>query len=83
MIGEGNQAYVDANIPEAMRIMQEVIRIEPRAVAAWSVLAQCYEDRHEAEKALQLRIIAAHLLHDPEEWERLAEQSRYAVFYLW
>jgi general transcription factor 3C polypeptide 3 (transcription factor C subunit 4) len=56
--------------------MQEVIRIEPRAVAAWSVLAQCYEDMHENQKALQLRIMAAHLRHDADEWDRLARQSR-------
>ncbi|KAH9476509.1 Transcription factor tau subunit sfc4 [Psilocybe cubensis] len=76
LIGEGNQAYVDNNIPEAIRIMQEVIRIEPRAASAWSVLAQCYEDMKEDQKALQLRIMAAHLSHDAEEWDRLARQSR-------
>ena len=76
LIGEGNQAYVDDNLPEAIRIMQEVIRIEPRAVAAWSVLAQCYSDMHQGEKALQLRIMGAHLTHDAEEWDRLARQSR-------
>lgn len=77
LIGEGNQAYVDNNIPETIRIMQEVIRIEPRAGSAWSVLAQCYEDTGELQKALQLRIMAAHLNQDPEEWYRLADQSRY------
>ncbi|KAJ7594254.1 hypothetical protein C8J56DRAFT_926291 [Mycena floridula] len=76
LIGDGNQAYVDANIPETIRLMHEVIRIEPRAVSAWSVLAQCYSDMHQEEKALQLRIMAAHLRHDAEEWERLATQSR-------
>ncbi|KAF8636092.1 hypothetical protein AX17_003797 [Amanita inopinata Kibby_2008] len=76
LIGDGNQAYVDSNLQEAIRIMQEVIRIEPRAVSAWSVLAQCYSDMHQEEKALQLRIMAAHLTHDAEEWDRLARQSR-------
>ena len=57
--------------------MQEVIRIEPRAGSAWSVLAQCYEDMGEMQKALQLRIMAAHLNQDPEEWYRLADESRY------
>lgn len=76
LIGDGNQAYVDNNLPEAIRIMQEVIRIEPRAASAWSVLAQCYEDMKEEQKALQLRIMAAHLRHDAEEWDRLARQSR-------
>jgi general transcription factor 3C polypeptide 3 (transcription factor C subunit 4) len=56
--------------------MQEVIRLEPRASSAWSVLAQCYDDTKQGEKALQLRIMAAHLRHDAEEWERLARQSK-------
>ncbi|RDB18196.1 Transcription factor tau subunit sfc4 [Hypsizygus marmoreus] len=76
LIGDGNQAYVDSNLPEAVRIMQEVIRIEPRAASAWSVLAQCYEDMNQPQKALQLRIMAAHLRHDADEWDRLANQSR-------
>lgn len=59
--------------------MQEVIRIEPRAAQAWSVLAQCYADMNEPQKALQLRIMAAHLVHDAEEWRRLAEQSLYVL----
>jgi len=76
MIGEGNQAFVDANTTEAVRIMQEVIRIEPRATAAWSVLANCYDDMGQRDKSLQIRIMAAHLRHDAEEWDALAQQSR-------
>ena len=56
--------------------MQEVIRIEPRAAAAWSVLAQCHDEMGEPGKALQLRIMAAHLNHDADEWAELARQSR-------
>lgn len=76
LIGEGNQAYIDNNLTEAIRVMQEVIRIEPRAIPAWTVLAQCHEDMNEPQKALQLRIMAAHLRRDSEEWERLARRSR-------
>ncbi|KAF5345552.1 hypothetical protein D9758_012000 [Tetrapyrgos nigripes] len=76
LLGDGNQAFVDNNLPEAIRIMQEVIRIEPRAAQAWSVLAQCYEDLKQPQKALQLRIMAAHLRHDAEEWDKLAMQSK-------
>lgn len=76
LVGEGNQAYVDNDIPATIRIMQEVIRIEPHAASAWSVLAQCYSDLKEPKKELQLRIMAAHLRHDAEEWERLAASSR-------
>lgn len=77
MIGEGNVAFVDNDIPTAIRIMQEVIRIEPRAASAWSVLAQCYADTGEPKRELQLRIMAAHLRHDADEWERLAVSSKY------
>jgi len=76
MVGEGNQAYVDGKRPEAIRIMQEVIRIEPRAVSAWAVLANCQDEQGLRDKALQLRIMAAHLRHDPEQWYELAQQSR-------
>ena len=76
LIGEGNTAYVDGNLQEAIRIMTEVIRIEPRAASAWSVLATCYREMGEQAKALQVAIMGAHLRHDPEEWHELARQSR-------
>ena len=60
---------MDSNLPEPIRIMQEVIHIEPRVESAWSVLAQCYEDIEQGQKALQLRIMAAHLRHDADEWD--------------
>jgi len=78
LIGEGNQAYIDGRIQESVQIMQEVIRIEPRAMSAWSVLANCYHDLGQPQKALQLRVMGAHLHHDAEEWERLAKESRCA-----
>ena len=76
MVGEGNQAYVDGRVQDAIRIMQEVIRIEPKAISAWAVLANCQADMGLHDKALQLRIMAAHLKHDPERWYELAQQSR-------
>ncbi|RDX56401.1 TPR-like protein [Lentinus brumalis] len=76
LIGDGNQAYIDGNVQEAVRVMQEVIRIEPRAPQPWKVLAQCHDDMGESKKGLQLRIMAAHLHHDPDEWAELAEKSR-------
>ena len=76
MVGEGNQAYVDGRVQDAIRIMQEVIRIEPKAISAWAVLANCQADMGLHDKALQLRIMAAHLKHDPEWWYELARQSR-------
>lgn len=56
--------------------MTEVIRIEPRAISAWSVLSTCYRDLNDSMKALQLAIIGAHLRHDADEWYQLAKQSK-------
>lgn len=56
--------------------MTEVIRIEPRASSAWSVLAACYRDLGDHAKALQLRVMAAHLRHDVDEWGVLAKESK-------
>ncbi|TRM61397.1 hypothetical protein BD626DRAFT_434670 [Schizophyllum amplum] len=78
LLGDGNQAYVDADLPLAIRLMSEAIRIEPRAAPAWTVLAQCYADLGQPTPALHLRIMAAHLRRDPDEWARLAVQSREA-----
>ena len=78
LIGDGHQAFIDNDIPETIRVMQEVIRIEPRDASAWTVLARCYDKGNldEPERALQLRIMAAHLNQDPEEWDQLALESR-------
>ncbi|EAU87481.2 RNA polymerase III transcription factor [Coprinopsis cinerea okayama7 len=76
LIGEANQAYIDSNLPLTIDLMTEVIRIEPRASAAWSVLAQCYDDLSDSHTALKLRVMAAHLRNDAEEWERLGRKSR-------
>ncbi|KAJ8082877.1 transcription factor TFIIIC subunit tfc4 [Marasmius tenuissimus] len=76
LLGDGNQAFVDGDSQTAIKTMQEVIRIEPRAAGAWTVLAQCYEEIGQTDKALQLRIMAAHLKFDAEEWNWLARQSK-------
>ncbi|RPD58991.1 TPR-like protein [Lentinus tigrinus ALCF2SS1-7] len=81
LIGDGNQAYIDGDETKAIQVMQEVIRIEPRAPEPWKVLAQCYDSMGERKKGLQLRIMAAHLHHDPDEWAELAERSRELQYY--
>jgi general transcription factor 3C polypeptide 3 (transcription factor C subunit 4) len=56
--------------------MQEVIRIEPRAASAWSILIACYRDLGHIDKVLQLGIMSAHLNGDYAEWFRLGEESK-------
>ena len=76
LLGEANTAYVSQNLPETIRLMQEVIRIEPREASAWTTLALCHTDLGEPEKALKLNIIGAHLLHDVDLWLKLGSDSR-------
>lgn len=76
LIGDANAAYVSQNIPETIRLMEEVIRIEPRESSSWTTLALCYADLGQLEKALKLNIIGAHLLHDVDKWISLGKQSR-------
>ncbi len=47
-------------------------------MSAWSVLANCHHDLGQSQKALQLRVMGAHLHHDADEWERLAKESKCA-----
>jgi len=77
MTGEGNQAYVDGERSDVTCIIQPN-RTEghlrpgcPRKLPRRNGLP---------DKALQLRIMAAHLKHDPEQWYKLAQQSRYDLF---
>ena len=77
LIGEGNTAYVDGNLEEAIRIMLEVIRIEPRALSAWSLLSTCFREMGKHHEALQLAIMGAHLRHDADEWCELGRQSKW------
>ena len=62
-----------------VQLKHEGIRIESRASAAWSVLAQCYGNMNESQKALQLKIMqsimAYRLWHDAEEWDPLADSQ--------
>ncbi|KAF8575754.1 TPR-like protein [Ramaria rubella] len=81
LLGEANTAYVSQNIPETIRLMQEVVRIEPREASAWTTLALCHTDMGEPEKALQLHIVGAHLVHDVDLWLKLGTDSRNLGFF--
>lgn len=76
LIGKGSQAYVDQKIELAINTMQEVIRIEPRASSAWSILIASYRDLGQMDKVLQLGIMSAHLNGDYAQWFKLGEESK-------
>ncbi|GJJ15577.1 hypothetical protein Clacol_009855 [Clathrus columnatus] len=77
LIGDANAAYVSRNIPETIRLMEEVIRIEPRESSSWTTLALCYADLGEPKTSLKLNIIGAHLLHDVDREFGYLQQALY------
>ncbi len=77
LISKGIEAYANSNIEEAIPLLREAIRIEPRAVDAWTTLAECHLDLGQQVECLQLRIIATHLREpDVETWRELGQNSK-------
>lgn len=77
MLGSANLAYVQGRQKEAMDILNEVIRIEPATKAAWYTLSSIQEELGNMDKAIQLRIVVAHLTKSKAEtWKELGAQSR-------
>lgn len=77
MLAQANIAYVEADLPSAIRQLEEVIRIEPTVKSAWYTLGMCFEELGEEEKSIQCRIVGAHLTSNAsEEWKSLARRSR-------
>lgn len=77
LLGQANLAYVSAEREKAIEILQEIIRIEPGIIQPWETLSAIHTELHEAEKALQFRVIAAHLQpKNVENWKDIASVSR-------
>lgn len=77
LLAQANIAYVEANLPGAIKQLEEVIRIEPTVKSAWYTLGMCFEEMGEEEKSIQCRIVGAHLTSNAsDEWKSLARRSR-------
>ncbi|KAL4400990.1 transcription factor TFIIIC complex protein [Malassezia pachydermatis] len=77
LLAQANIAYVEADLPSAIRQLEEVIRIEPTVKSAWYTLGMCFEEMGEEEKSIQCRIVGAHLTSNAaDEWKSLARRSR-------
>ncbi|KAM9836216.1 general transcription factor 3C polypeptide 3 [Aulostomus maculatus] len=76
LMGEANIRYARGEKEDATVMCMEIIRQAPLAYEPFSTLAMIYEDNEDMDKALQFRLIAAHLNpSDCEEWIKLAEMS--------
>ncbi|KAG8719185.1 transcription factor TFIIIC subunit tfc4 [Ceratobasidium sp. 394] len=75
-LGQANDAYASGDRAKAIKIFQDVIAIEPGIPSAWSTLALCHEEAGDKGRALQLRIMAAHLASEADTWVELGLSSR-------
>ncbi|KAG8773624.1 transcription factor TFIIIC subunit tfc4 [Ceratobasidium sp. 428] len=75
-LGQANDAYASGDRATAIKIFQDVIAIEPGIPSAWSTLALCHEEAGDEARALQLRIMAAHLASEADTWVELGLSSR-------
>ncbi|EUC58861.1 TPR-2 domain protein [Rhizoctonia solani AG-3 Rhs1AP] len=75
-LGQAHSAYASGDRDTAIKLLQNVITIEPGVSNAWGTLAFCYEDVGDTSRALKLRIMAAHLEGDADQWVELGLKSR-------
>ncbi|KAG8732634.1 transcription factor TFIIIC subunit tfc4 [Ceratobasidium sp. 423] len=75
-LGQAHDAYASGDRETAIKLLQDVITIEPGVANAWGTLAFCYEDVGDTLRALKLRIMAAHLEGDVDQWVELGLKSR-------
>ncbi|CCO35244.1 General transcription factor 3C polypeptide 3 AltName: Full=Transcription factor IIIC 102 kDa subunit [Rhizoctonia solani AG-1 IB] len=75
-LGQAHSAYASGDRETAIKLLQDVIKIEPGVANAWGTLAFCYEDVGDTSRALKLRIMAAHLEGDADQWVELGLKSR-------
>ncbi|GAA5974117.1 hypothetical protein JCM11641_003446 [Rhodosporidiobolus odoratus] len=79
LLGQGNQAYSEGRLLEAIELLSEVVRIDPIIRVSWYTLATIYEEMEDREKAVQCKIVATHLVggkHSSQDWVELGRESR-------
>ena len=77
LLGEANMCYVSQDFPEAIRLLEEVVRRTPRVSDPYHTLGLIYEEMEDPKRALECYLIAAYLTgKDVETWKRVATMSR-------
>jgi general transcription factor 3C polypeptide 3 (transcription factor C subunit 4) len=78
-LAQANAHFVQQDYNAAIAVLQEIIRIEPNTKSAYHTLSAIHTELGSHEKALQLDIVAAHIV--PREggvWRDLGARSRQA-----
>lgn len=82
LLTQANLAFISGDVSETIAKLNEVIKLEPAVRSAWATLALCFDEQNEPEKAMQSRIMEAHLTHRPIQlWEELANRSKEMAYY--
>lgn len=76
MLGDANQHYIDREYAEAIELYQEIVRQDSKVHSAWVNLGMIQEELGNPDKALLLKMVAAHLRpKDVDTWKSLASAS--------
>uniref|UniRef100_A0A915BUF8 General transcription factor 3C polypeptide 3 n=1 Tax=Parascaris univalens TaxID=6257 RepID=A0A915BUF8_PARUN len=73
LLGQANVIYAKGQTKEALTMLLEVIRQEPRNPDAYRLVADIYKEMNQSHKSLQYGLLAAHLNSrtSAEEWVEL------------
>ncbi|MFH4979478.1 hypothetical protein AB6A40_006187 [Gnathostoma spinigerum] len=75
LIGQANLMYAKGQTQDALKMLLEVIRQDPRNPEAYRQVAEIYNEQNQSLKSLQYGLLSAHLDYrtPADEWGRLGE----------
>ncbi|KAG0056447.1 transcription factor TFIIIC subunit tfc4 [Gryganskiella cystojenkinii] len=81
LLGRANLAYVTKDFNEAVELYQQVIVKDPKIPQAWLNMGEIQEDLGNKDKAIQLKLVAAHLRpKNSKLWKDLGRSSKNLEF---
>ncbi|VDK54450.1 unnamed protein product [Anisakis simplex] len=78
LLGQANVIYARGQTKEALTMLLEVIRQEPRSPDAYRLVADIYKEMNQPHKSLQYGLLAAHLNNrtPADEWVELGDLAQ-------
>ncbi|PUU76293.1 hypothetical protein B9Z19DRAFT_1194856 [Tuber borchii] len=67
LLGQANSAYAFGKLDEAMKLVKQIIHIEPGVYSAWKILGEIFKEKGDKRKCLLAWLTAAHAR--PKDWE--------------
>ncbi|KAI8066425.1 hypothetical protein BC940DRAFT_275295 [Gongronella butleri] len=76
LLGQANNLYIQRDYGAAIAILQEVLTKHPNASQAWNTLGMIHDEMGNTSKALEVRMVAAHMVKDDADlWKELGLKS--------